>query len=228
MKGSLFPAARIQAFFGAIASRYDLTNRVLSLGCDRWWRRWVAREVARALPQRVLDLATGSGDLALELARTMPYALILGADFCAPMLQEARKKGARHLLVADGLQLPFAAETFDAITIAFGLRNMESWETALRECARVLAPAGRLLVLDFSLPKPPLRALYRIYLHALLPRIAGLVTGERDIYQYLADSIEEFPSGEKMQVLMEAAGLSRMVATPLQGGIVTAHTAVKA
>jgi demethylmenaquinone methyltransferase/2-methoxy-6-polyprenyl-1,4-benzoquinol methylase len=215
----------VQCLFGGIARRYDLANHLLSGGLDFLWRRRAARIVQKWAPPRVLDLATGSGDLALALAKRMPDAEIVGADFCLPMLQEAQRKGVKHLVQADALNLPFASESFDAITIAFGLRNMESWERALREMARVLRPGGHVLVLDFSVPRPPLRGLYRFYLHRVLPRVAGVVTGDKSAYEYLGASIEEFPQGEKMCALIESAGFRSAKCEPLTGGIVSLYTA---
>jgi demethylmenaquinone methyltransferase/2-methoxy-6-polyprenyl-1,4-benzoquinol methylase len=141
------------------------------------------------------------------------------------MLLQAAAKGARNLVVADGMQMPFADETFDALTVAFGLRNMAAWDGALREMARVLKPGGHLLVLDFSIPQPPLRAPYRFYLHRILPRIAGFLTREKSAYDYLADSIEKFPRGDAMRGLINANGFSGATCEPLTGGIVSLYTA---
>jgi demethylmenaquinone methyltransferase/2-methoxy-6-polyprenyl-1,4-benzoquinol methylase len=175
-------------------------------------------------PARILDLATGSGDLALALQVACPSAHIVGADFCEPMLAEARRKGLAHTVVADALQLPFAAGEFDLVTVAFGLRNMESWPRALGEMARVLRPGGHVLILDFSLPGPPLRWLYRPYLHHILPHIASLLTGDRGAYEYLGDSIESFPRGAEMCALVGEAGFTDSVSEPLSGGIVSIYT----
>ncbi len=211
--------------FAAIAHRYDLANHLLSGGLDFLWRRRAARVVRGWNPARLLDLATGSGDLALALHAACPATTIVGADFCHPMLVEAQRKGVAHLVVADGLRLPFASGAFDVVTIAFGLRNMESWPDGLAEMHRVLAPGGHLLVLDFSLPPPPLRYVYRPYLRHILPRIAALLTGERAAYDYLGESIENFPHGEAMCALLRDAGFCTETATPLTGGIVTLYTA---
>jgi demethylmenaquinone methyltransferase/2-methoxy-6-polyprenyl-1,4-benzoquinol methylase len=175
----------------------------------------------------VLDLATGSGDLALAIERACPRAQVTGADFCEPMLKRARAKGLRRAVVADALRLPFSDGAFDAVTVAFGLRNMESWSGALREMSRVLNPAGHLLVLDFSLPGAPLRAPYRFYLHHILPVIAGIVTREKSAYQYLGASIEQFPAGPAMLSLLEDNGFTSAQARPLTGGIVSLYTAAK-
>jgi demethylmenaquinone methyltransferase/2-methoxy-6-polyprenyl-1,4-benzoquinol methylase len=183
--------------------------------------------VASWRPNTVLDMATGSGDLALAIERACPEAIVTGADFCEPMLERARAKGLRRTVVADALRLPFADGSFDAVTVAFGLRNMESWPGALREMGRVLNAGGHLLVLDFSLPGPPLRGPYRLYLHHVLPVIAGLVTREKGAYEYLGDSIEQFPAGTKMLSLIEECGYGEAAWEPLTGGIVSLYTAVK-
>lgn len=223
--GSLHSGSQIRRFFASIAGRYDLANHLLSAGCDFLWRKKAARIVAGWNPATVLDLACGSGDLSLALTKACPQALVVGADFCEPMLQASLAKGVQRLAAADGMRLPFADGTFDAVTVAFGLRNMESWLKALKEFARVLKPGGKLLILDFSVPPPPLRWIYRPYLHHVLPLIANLVTGQRAVYRYLADSIEEFPSGESMHKLLAESGFSPLQTLPLQGGIVTIHTA---
>jgi len=217
----------VQALFSAIASRYDLANHLLSGGLDYFWRRRAARLVRAWQPERILDLATGSGDLALTLRAACPAALVVGADFCHPMLQVAQRKGAAHLVVADGLALPFAGEAFDVVTVAFGLRNMASWPGALAEMHRVLRPGGHLLVLDFSVPPPPLVWIYRPYLHHVLPRLAALLTKERAAYDYLGDSIEKFPHGAAMCALLAEAGLEQATSEPLSGGIVALYTATK-
>src|SRR5882724_1837743 len=131
MRPSPVPAAgkgpAVQGLFGAIARRYDVANHLLSMGFDFWWRRCAARVVREWQPARVLDLATGSGDLARAISKSCPTAAVIGADFCLPMLEIARRKGISRLIQADGLHLPFADATFDVVTISFGLRNMESW-----------------------------------------------------------------------------------------------------
>ncbi len=212
--------------FSSIASRYVVTNHVLSLGIDLLWRRRVARRLREARVRLVLDVATGSGDLARAVGRGVPGARVVGVDFCAPMLAEARKRGLGDLLVADGLELPFAEAAFDAVTIGYGLRNMADWAAALREFARVLKPGGVLVVLDFSLPQRRLlRAPYRFYLHRLLPRIAGALAGNREAYAYLGESIERFPAGEAMTDLLEQSGFSSPRWEPQCGGISSLYSA---
>ena len=214
----------VQSLFGSIARRYDLANHLLSGGLDFFWRRRAAQIVRSWTPERILDLATGSGDVALTLRRACPEAQIVGADFSLPMLREALRKGSGPVVAADGLALPFAEGSFDAVTVAFGLRNMASWPGALREIRRVLRPGGRLLILDFSVPPPPLRWIYRPYLHRVLPWLAGLLTGERGAYEYLGKSIENFPAGEAMCRLLASAGFNEPATEQLSGGIVSLYT----
>lgn len=215
----------VRAMFAGIARRYDLANHFLSFGLDFFWRRKAARIVRAWQPERILDLAAGSGDLALSLRAACPRALVVGADFCLPMLLVARRKGLGHLVVADGMRLAFADGAFDVLTVAFGLRNMESWPGALAEMARVIRPGGHLLVLDFSVPPAPLRWLYRPYLHHVLPRLAAFLTGEKAAYDYLGDSIEKFPCGPAMCALLASAGFAAARCEPLSGGIVSLYTA---
>ena len=143
------------------------------------------------------------------------------------MLEVARRKGVRETVLADALQLPFEAGSFDCVTVAFGLRNMADWGAALREMARVLRASGHLLVLDFSLPAGALRPAYRFYLHRCLPLLASLVTGQRDAYDYLGRSIEKFPNGREMVELIEKNGFTNASAEPLTGGIATIYVAEK-
>ncbi|MFL6583295.1 MAG: ubiquinone/menaquinone biosynthesis methyltransferase [Chthoniobacterales bacterium] len=216
---------RVREMFGRIASRYDLANHLLSAGADILWRRRAARIVARWQPRRVLDLATGSGDLALALQRRLPATEVHAADFSEEMIAIARRKGVQHAIVADALHLPYDTAGFDAVAIAFGLRNMADWGAALREMRRMLRLGGQVLVLDFSLPCGALQPFYRFYLHRVLPRAAALITGAGDAYSYLAGSIEVFPSGEEMLKLIEQNGFADAQAQRLSGGIATIYTA---
>jgi demethylmenaquinone methyltransferase/2-methoxy-6-polyprenyl-1,4-benzoquinol methylase len=212
--------------FGRIARRYDLANHLLSGGADFFWRRRAAKIVASWQPRDVLDLATGSGDLAIAMQRRLPEAKIVAADFSPEMLEIAHAKGVRNTRIADALHLPFESGSFDAVTVAFGLRNMADWGRALAEMSRVLRDRGHLLVLDFSLPTGALRPAYRFYLHRCLPLLASIVTGQKAAYDYLGGSIEKFPSGAEMLELIERNGFTNAVAEPLTGGIATIYTAL--
>ena len=218
---------RVRGMFDGIASRYDAANHLLSGGVDFYWRARAATAVARWQPRSVLDLATGSGDLALAMERRIPHAEVTGADFSGEMLARARAKGLARTVVADALALPFADGAFDCVTVAFGLRNMADWGAALREMCRVLRVGGHVLVLDFSMPRRVLKPAYRFYLHRCLPTLAAAITGRRDAYEYLAASIEEFPSGTAMTQLMNASGFACAQATALTFGIVTMYSAEK-
>ena len=216
-------AVYVRDAFARIADRYVLTNHVLSCGADIWWRKVVTARIRKWKPRRLLDVACGTGDLALEIQDFCPECDVIASDFCAEMLAHAANRGVAHTIVADALNLPFPDAGFDVVTVAFGLRNMADYPAALREMFRVLKPGGRLLILDFSLPDGILRAPYRLYLHHVLPRMAGLLTGQRDAYEYLGGSIEQFPSGEAMCRLLETCGFENTDASPLTGGVVSIY-----
>jgi demethylmenaquinone methyltransferase/2-methoxy-6-polyprenyl-1,4-benzoquinol methylase len=220
-------ANSVRSYFSRIASRYDLANHLLSGGIDVLWRLRAAEVVQAWAPASILDLATGSGDLARTLRRACPEAFLVGADFCEPMLQVAHSKRLPNLVVADALELPFADASFEAVTVAFGLRNMASWTGALAEMHRVLTPGGHLLVLDFGMPKPPLLGFYRFYLHNILPAVATLLTGERSAYDYLADSIETFPNEAAMCARLQESGYVEPHFEPLLGGVAALYTSTK-
>lgn len=212
--------------FGAIARRYDLANHTLSCGIDFYWRKRAANTVATWRPGKIADLATGTGDLAIALQKKIPGAEVTGVDFLPEMLELARKKGVCKTVLADAMSLPFPDASFDCITIAFGLRNLENWKAALVEMSRVLRRNGHLLVLEFSLPKRSIvRTIYRFYLHHCLPLLASFLTGKKSAYNYLGDSIEEFPSGAAMIDLIEASGFKQVSFQPLSYGIATIYTA---
>ena len=191
------PAA-VNSMFARIAGRYDLANRLLSGGTDVWWRRQLVRTVAKHRPERILDLATGSGDVAFAISKYLSInCLITGMDFCQPMLDQAIRKQALapkssaniSFTLGDALQLPLADASFDVITIAFGLRNLADRDRGLREMRRVLRPGGTLIVLEFSQPFRWFRPLYYFYLQRILPSIAGWVTGDKAAYDYLNRTI---------------------------------------
>ena len=218
--------AYVHAAFSSIAERYVTANHVLSMGTDILWRARVVQMVAEWKPANLLDIATGTGDLALAIKKAMPEVDVLGTDFCRPMLDVAVRRGLSRVLEADAMNLPLPDACFDAATVAFGLRNMADYEKALREFRRVLRPGGHLLVLDFSMPENPLFAApYRLYLHHVLPRIAGMLTGNKDAYAYLGDSIEAFPRGAGFCELLERTGYSAPTCLPLCMGIASIYTA---
>lgn len=216
-------AGFVKSAFARIADRYVLTNHVLSLGMDILWRKRVGRIVRAWKPSRIVDVATGTGDLALELQRACPEGRVVGTDFCEEMLAHARNRGVGETLVADGLAMPFADGEFEVATVAFGLRNMADWDGGLREMARIVQPGGHVLVLDFSLPSGVLGRPYAFYLNRILPKVAGVLTGEGDAYQYLAGSIERFPSGEAMLERFRRVGLRDCEWIPLSGGIASIY-----
>ncbi len=216
-------AIYVRDAFARIADRYVLTNHVLSLGADIWWRRVVTSRIKKWQPRTVLDVASGTGDLALEIQQACPDCEVIATDFCAEMLAHAKSRGIVKTVVADALALPFADDAFDVVTVAFGLRNMADYPAALKEMARVLKPGGRLVILDFSIPTGLLRKPYRWYLHHVLPHLAGWITGQRDAYEYLGGSIEAFPSGSTMTNLMETCGFTKPSFTPLSLGVVTIY-----
>ena len=216
-------AVYVRDAFARIADRYVLTNHVLSCGADIWWRKVVTARIRKWKPARLLDVASGTGDLALEIQDQCPDCEVIASDFCAEMLAHAASRGIAQTLVADALNLPFPNASFDVVTVAFGLRNMADYPAALREMNRVLKPGGHLVILDFSLPGGILRMPYRLYLHNVLPRMAGWVTGQKDAYEYLGGSIEAFPSGSDMTRLMETCGFTDTDATPLTFGVVSIY-----
>jgi len=216
----------IRGMFASIADRYDFANHALSLGIDYFWRRLAARMVTATGPRRILDLATGSGDLALAMMAHCPTAEVVGADFCEPMLRHAQRKGVSRLVVADGTCLPFANDQFDVVTVAFGLRNMASRERALREMLRVLRPGGMVLVMDFSMPVlPGVLPAYRWYLHHVLPKLAGWLTGRPEAYEYLGESIEAFPRHTAMLDLLGECEFVEPKQTMLSLGIASIYCA---
>ena len=217
--------AYVHAAFSSIAERYVTANHILSLGTDIMWRARVVQMVAEWKPRNLLDIATGTGDLALAIKRALPEIEVLGTDFCRPMLDVAVRRGLTNVLEADAMNLPLPDASYDAATVAFGLRNMADYEKALREFRRVLRPGGHLLVLDFSMPENIFAAPYRLYLHHVLPRIAGWVTGNADAYDYLGESIEAFPRGAQFCRLMERCGYSMPACHPLCMGIASIYTA---
>jgi demethylmenaquinone methyltransferase/2-methoxy-6-polyprenyl-1,4-benzoquinol methylase len=224
----------VNDMFGRIAPRYDLANRVLSLGIDRWWRWHQVRGVVRRRPKTVVDLATGSGDVAFALARKLPpEAQVIGLDFCQPMLDQANHRKVRfkgsapvEFRFGDGLDLPLEDDSVDAMTLSFGLRNMQDRARVLREIRRVLKPGrGHLNLLEFSQPQAWFRPVYQLYLHYLLPHLARWLTGDRSAYDYLGASIDTFPDRDQMAGEISAAGFKHITHKAMTFGIVALHEA---
>jgi demethylmenaquinone methyltransferase/2-methoxy-6-polyprenyl-1,4-benzoquinol methylase len=213
--------ARVREMFGKISGPYDCINRLFSLGLDRYWRRRLITGVARPRPSRVLDLATGSGDVALLLQRR-GYE-VTGLDFCAPMLELARKKGVKHVVQGDAMDLPFADHSFDAVTVAFGFRNFAGYEPALKEMLRVLKPGGTLHILEFSSPAKWFSVPYYFYLGKVMPLLAGWISRHPRAYGYLADTVEKFPDADGLAALLVAAGCENVAWRKHTFGIVAIH-----
>ncbi len=211
--------------FSKIADRYVLTNHVLSLGTDILWRKRVGQIVMDWAPRDILDVATGTGDLALELQKVCPEARLVASDFCPEMLAHAKRRGVKHVEVVDAMNMPFEDDSCDVLTVAFGLRNMSSYPDALAEMKRVIRSGGHLLVLDFSTPEGILKKPYGFYLNKVLPTVAGVLTGEKNAYAYLAGSIGDFPSGASMCDLITSQGFKEARCEPLSGGIASIYTA---
>ena len=228
-------AVAVKEMFAGIAARYDLLNHVLSLNIDKGWRRKVSAELRDILDNEnatVLDVACGTGDLSLELNKNSK-AKIMGTDFCRPMLEFAKSKSATEVraipyIEGDALALPFDDGRFDAVTIAFGLRNLANFAAGIREFRRILKPGGRLAVLEFSAPMVPgFGKLFNFYFSHILPRIGGAVSGSRGAYEYLPDSVAKFPDQKKLAALLEENGFTAVKYQNLTGGIAALHIGEK-
>jgi demethylmenaquinone methyltransferase / 2-methoxy-6-polyprenyl-1,4-benzoquinol methylase len=225
----------VNSMFARIARRYDVANRLLSGGIDVWWRRRLVAAVRRHQPADILDLATGSGDVAFALSKGLSDPVkITGMDFCQPMLDEAvikqqtSSQGSNITFrQGDGMALPLDDSTFDAVTVSFGLRNMADRHRALSEMHRVLRPGGRLFVLEFSQPHRWFQSVYYFYLRRILPGIASLVTGDRGAYEYLCGSIEKYPAHTAMSAEIRQAGFGSVEVIRMTFGSVALHIAAK-
>lgn len=215
--------------FANIANRYDLLNHLLSANVDKRWRQIVANtvreKISSATSARVLDVACGTGDLSRTLFETTG-ARVVGTDFCRPMLAIAAGKISSQipLIEGDALRLPFRSESFDAVTIAFGLRNLSSVEDGLTELCRVLKPGGWVAVLECSRPSNAiLRGLYGVYFRGVLPLVGGAISGSLSAYAYLPASVQNFPNQQRLALLMEQAGYDQVGYQNLTGGIAALH-----
>jgi demethylmenaquinone methyltransferase/2-methoxy-6-polyprenyl-1,4-benzoquinol methylase len=226
----------VQAMFSSIARRYDLNNTLLSFGLHRRWKQRAIAQACLAPGHRLLDLCAGTGDLALLAASTSGHGLIVASDLNSAMLRVGREKARRRGLQHDAAfiqghaeAIQFADRSFDAVTVAFGIRNVARPEVAFAEIYRVLKPGGRLVCLEFSQPTSPwLRRLYDLYSFTLLPRIGTAVAKDRTgVYRYLPESIRRFPDQERLARLLDAIGFSPVTYTNLSGGIVAIHLGIK-
>ena len=225
----------VREMFSGIATKYDFLNHFLSANVDKQWRRLVSRKLKSILDDEnalVLDVACGTGDLSLELQKKAA-ARIFGTDFCRPMLAVAADKNESSeikipYLEADGMNLSFADETFDAVTIAFGLRNFSNWQNGLIELRRVLKTGGKLAILEFSTPLVPgFRQLFQFYFSTILPRIGGAVSGSRGAYEYLPDSVSRFPDQKNLVKMLEETGFTDVEYKNLTGGIAALHVGTR-
>lgn len=224
----------VRAMFAEIAPSYDRLNHLLSINIDNVWRRFTVKKLKDVLarPNAIaLDLCCGTADLTLELE---PYARVIGCDFCHPMLVIGNQKiaaqaaGKAKLAEGDALHLPFADASFDAVTVAFGLRNLENIEGGLAEIYRVLKPGGRAAILEFSRPIVPVfRQLFEFYFHNILPRIGALISGSKGAYTYLPKSVRNFPDQKRLAAMMHSVGYANVNYHNLSGGIAALHLGEK-
>lgn len=232
--GSEAPKGKqVEQMFDSIAPAYDLMNRAMTFGIDRIWRSKAVDMLGN--PQNILDVATGTGDLALLLARRIPDSKVTGIDLSEGMIAIGRKKiaGANlgdriSLLTGDCLSLPFPDDTFDCITVAYGVRNFADIPAGLREMQRVLHPGGKLCIIELSVPTNPfIKPFYRLYTRGIIPLIGRMVSRDTRAYSYLPESIAAVPQGRSMTSLMEAAGLRNPSFRPLTFGVCTIYLAEK-
>jgi len=205
----------IENMFGDIAHRYDFLNHLLSFGVDTRWRNQAVKLALKDSPKAILDVATGTGDLAIALKKAMPASKVSGIDFSEGMLKFAHKKSSKKAMdidfkVGDGQNIDFADNSFELVTIAYGIRNFSDRDLGLREFYRVLKPKGKLIILEFSPPKKDLFGrLFNFYFLKLSPYIAGLISGRRDAYEYLGESVLEFPNPEEFTAIIANAGFTQ-------------------
>jgi demethylmenaquinone methyltransferase/2-methoxy-6-polyprenyl-1,4-benzoquinol methylase len=226
--GAIEPPEAVQQMFDRIVPRYDLMNKVMTGGMDRRWRGLAVKAALESHPKRVIDVATGTGDFTIALAEAnIPE--VVGLDFSAGMIAAAREKTARYtqitLIQGDAMALPFSDGEFDSLTVGFGLRNMPDYQQALNEMVRVVRPEGRVVILEMT-PLPPslFARLFDPYFRHVVPVIGGLLTGDRSAYQYLPESVANFPDSDKLKRLLTIAGCSRVNVRLLGGGTVALHT----
>ncbi len=224
---------QVERMFDSISPKYDLLNRLCSLGTDQGWRRKVIRNLGKESVDRLLDVATGTADLAIMGAKVAKQ--ITGADISSGMLSVGRVKVQKAdladritLVQADAAELPFPDASFDAITVAFGVRNFEDLQRGIAGMARVLRPGGRLIVLEFSKPqRTPFKQLFRFYFHRVMPIIGRMVSKDNAAYSYLPESVDAFPQGKAFEDILRQQGLREVRSTLLTFGVATLYTARK-
>jgi len=220
--------------FNNIAGKYDFLNHFLSLGIDKGWRKKAIREIQAVHPKQILDVATGTGDLAIAASQLKPEK-ITGVDIAEQMLEVGRKKiasqqlsGMITLQAGDSESMPFANNAFDAVTCAYGVRNFEHLEAGLKEMCRVMRPGGKLAILEFSHPKKfPIKQIYKFYFRYILPTLGKLVSKHSTAYTYLPESVMAFPEGKVFCETLAKCGFKDAKARPLTFGITTLYTATK-
>lgn len=227
---------QVEQMFDNIAPTYDKLNHIMSLNIDRVWRRRVMRIVRRAKAHKIMDVATGTGDLAIAMAKRVDRTQILGIDLSEEMLavarEKIRKQGLEERIMlekgdAENLSM-VADESVDAVTVAFGVRNFENMEQGLRELYRTLKHGGKLVVLEFSMPKNSLiRWIYRQYAHRLLPYVGGMISKDKRAYTYLPDSVEEFPAPERFAEMLKSVGFTKVRLRRQSCGIAYIYDATK-
>lgn len=221
---------QVAGMFDKIAFRYDFINRFLSAGIDVYWRKRAIRELKPIKPQSVLDVATGTADVAILTYRQLKCEKITGIDISAGMLELGRKKVSKLLLdnyiqlqQGDSESLHFENDSFDAVTVAFGVRNFEHLYSGLQEMLRVLRPGGKLVVLEFSKPKMPFKTLYNLYMNVIAPSVGTLFSKDRDAYRYLNNSVKAFPEGNNFLQILRETGYINTYQIPLSLGICTIY-----
>lgn len=220
--------------FNNISAKYDFLNHFLSLGIDKLWRKKAVKMLEAIKPQKVLDIATGTGDFALESLRLNPDSII-GLDISEGMLevgrQKMKKKKVDHIItltLGDSEAIPFEDNSFDALTVGFGVRNFENLERGLSEMLRVLKPSGKAIILEFSKPKKfPIKQLFAFYSNRLIPLIGNTISNDQKAYSYLPESVAAFPEGEAFVNILSKLGYRNIMATPVSGGIATIYSGVK-
>jgi demethylmenaquinone methyltransferase/2-methoxy-6-polyprenyl-1,4-benzoquinol methylase len=220
----------VREMFDSIAPRYDFLNRLLSAGRDIHWRRFAVEKLITHKEGTYLDVATGTGDVALEITRQAPSSRVVGLDFASRMLELARAKITGRpieLIRGDALAMPFPDNTFQGSIVAYGVRNFPDRLQGLKEMVRVVKPGGRVVVLEFSTPPGLVGEAYHLYFHYLLPRIGGLISGNPGAYSYLHESVEAFPAPQVFCDMMVQAGLARVRALPLTFGITMCYVGEK-